>query len=198
MTDRHVDDAIDGAVREMMEIDPPVGLRARVMSRLEQPAPRTWTWPRMIAIAGVPSAIILAIFLMRGIELEPPEAASTTAKPSQSTQSVGAPPQAGPAAAPAPQVAVVDSGTAPGQKVDRPSRPVARTSRRTTAEPTITAYPLEIAPRIQALAPLEAVAALSLAPLEPRPIAPEALVVSPIEPIADLVLEPLSPRGERD
>ena len=60
-----LDRAIDRAVREMMHVDPPPGLRRRVLSRLEPPvARRPLFLPRYVfATAALAILIVAAIFL---------------------------------------------------------------------------------------------------------------------------------------
>jgi hypothetical protein len=61
-----IDRAIDRAVRKMMQIDPPAGLRRRVMSRIETPAPRrTIFLPAFAAAAAVLAILVLGIVAAR-------------------------------------------------------------------------------------------------------------------------------------
>lgn len=80
-----IDRAIDRAVRDMMWIDPPAGLRRRVLSRLEAPARRASLFPRFaLAAAALAVLAIGAVLLRQG----PPPA---TVSPS--TVTVAAPPK---------------------------------------------------------------------------------------------------------
>jgi hypothetical protein len=64
MDDRRLDEAIDGAAREMMRVDGPQDLRRRVMARLQQPAsPRAW-WPR-IALASAAVVLVVGVLVTR-------------------------------------------------------------------------------------------------------------------------------------
>lgn len=56
-----LDSAIDRAVRGMMQVDPPSGLRGRVADRIVASGRRTWMFP---AFAAVTAAIVLAIAVM--------------------------------------------------------------------------------------------------------------------------------------
>jgi len=61
-----IDRAIDRAVRKMMQIDPPAGLRRRVMSRIEAPAPRrTIFLPAFAAAAAMLAVLVLGIVAAR-------------------------------------------------------------------------------------------------------------------------------------
>ena len=80
-----LDRAIDRAVREMMHIDPPPGLRRRVLSRLEPPvARRPLFLPRYVFAAAALAMLIVAAMFMRdpggsrvGSETPPSKASGT-------------------------------------------------------------------------------------------------------------------------
>lgn len=59
-----IDEAIDRAVREIMHREPPPGLRRRVLSRLEAPAPRAWLAPRIAFAAAAVLVAAMATFVM--------------------------------------------------------------------------------------------------------------------------------------
>jgi len=67
-----LDRAIDRAVREMMQVDPPPGLGRRVVSRLNAPAPRR---PMQLPLYGLAAAalvvFVFSVTLMRE-QVEPP------------------------------------------------------------------------------------------------------------------------------
>jgi hypothetical protein len=54
-----IDQAIDRAVRKMMQVDPPAGLRRRVMSRIEAPPPRRSIFLPAYAVAAAALAIVV-------------------------------------------------------------------------------------------------------------------------------------------
>ena len=54
-----IDLAIDRAVRKMMQVDPPAGLRRRVMARLESPPPRRSFFVPAYAFAAAALAIVI-------------------------------------------------------------------------------------------------------------------------------------------
>jgi len=79
-----LDVAIDRAVRRMMAVDPPPGLRHRVIARLKHQEAPAWGFLPRFAMAGAALAVILlAVVMMRpGVSVAPtPEsvAVSTTA-----------------------------------------------------------------------------------------------------------------------
>ena len=64
LPDSRLDIAIDRAVRQMMRVDPPAGLRGRVMRRLESPAARTFV-PQFAFAGAALAAVLIAIVMMR-------------------------------------------------------------------------------------------------------------------------------------
>jgi hypothetical protein len=61
-----IDRAIDRAVRKMMHVDPPAGLRRRVMSRLEAPLPRRSIFRPAFAVpAAVMAVLVLGVMTAR-------------------------------------------------------------------------------------------------------------------------------------
>ena len=65
MSGDRLDDAIDGAVREIMGTEPPAGLRQRVIRRLAEPERRAWfAVPRLAFVAAVVLAVAVGAFVM--------------------------------------------------------------------------------------------------------------------------------------
>src|SRR4029079_3726629 len=98
-----LDREIDRAVREMLDVEPPAGLRARVMQRIEERHVAS-AFRRKILWAGLPIAaaavILIAVVLARREGAAPPlppptspsiATATPTSEPQTSTQS--APPE---------------------------------------------------------------------------------------------------------
>ena len=54
-----LDRAIDRAVRDMMQLDPPPGLRRRVLSRLNQSGERRRHWLPRFAFAAAAAVVVL-------------------------------------------------------------------------------------------------------------------------------------------
>src|SRR4051794_18113744 len=66
-----LDKAIDRAVREMLDVEPPAGLRGRGMDRIESPRHvQRWIW--LAVPVAVAAAILLAVSLPRDRALPPP------------------------------------------------------------------------------------------------------------------------------
>jgi hypothetical protein len=75
-----IDRAIDRAVRKMMQVDPPPGLRRRVMARIEQPQRRSFFVPAFaVAAAGVAVLVLGVIATLNDRADRVPAAAPTTA-----------------------------------------------------------------------------------------------------------------------
>lgn len=116
-----LDDAIDNAVREIIQIDPRPGLRRRVLSQLDAPAEsRSWI-PRLLLPLGGLACIALAILTLTPERPPVPAAAVPTA-------TAAAAPVAGPPASPdraassvAPPGPSASASTTP--RVSRRSRP---------------------------------------------------------------------------
>ena len=67
-----IDRAIDRAVREMMQVDPPPGLRRRVLARLDAPERRSYFLPRSaVAVMALVLLIAASISMLRD-QVEPP------------------------------------------------------------------------------------------------------------------------------
>lgn len=95
-----IDRAIDRAVRKMVQIDPPAGLRRRVLSRLGAPAARRPAFTGHFALATAALAILLVVI---GVERrdstpEPPPHARPTATV-QAVPPAPIPPESAPVAA---------------------------------------------------------------------------------------------------
>lgn len=73
-----LDRAIDRAVRQMMEVDPPAGLRRRVLARIDAPAPGRWAFfPRYAAAAAALAMLVLAVVFVP----RPSQAPAVVAEP---------------------------------------------------------------------------------------------------------------------
>lgn len=63
--DGAIDRAIDRAVRTMMQVDPPAGLRRRVLARLDAPRPRVSLFPQLAIGMAAVAVLVLAVVLFR-------------------------------------------------------------------------------------------------------------------------------------
>lgn len=176
---RRLDEAIDRAVRELVQLDPPPALRARVLSRLDGSSRRPAIWPRLAA-AAAGLVIVIGWFLLREAppdgQVAPAPQSAATSEPPAAVPAVPHPPEPGPAAvrpptrAPAPPVAA--------SRFDQP----------------ITAASLpEVA--TNGFARLEAIARIEFATIEPALVLPPPLEVTPMPALASVTVEPLPAPG---
>lgn len=63
--DGAIDRAIDRAVRDIMSVEPPAGLRRRVLSRLDAPPRRATLLPWGMGVVGALAAVVLAVLLLK-------------------------------------------------------------------------------------------------------------------------------------
>ena len=142
-TDRHIDDAIDQAVRDIMRAEPRAGLRGRVLLEIEQPSRRFQFRPAFAGAALLAVAAVLVAVLLRPAPSSAPE--STAARQDRPAPVPAPAPEV--KAPPVPPPAAVDSadrGPQPAprpRKGDRvvfpPSGMVAAASVPVDAEPTV-------------------------------------------------------------
>ena len=200
MTDRHLDDAIDRAVHEMMNVDADSAFRARVFARLGGAAHRGVNWWRLAALSAASVAVVLAVILIRqpgALPAPPREIAAVAPKPAD---------------APAPARPSVSGGSAETRQVasrQESARPRRRRSgageiAQSNPTQTVRAGALVAAvadaepPSSDATPAAEPIAPIRITPLAAAPIAPPPIVIAPLSPIAELRIAPLSPRYQRD
>jgi hypothetical protein len=75
-SDRHIDDAIDRAVRDIMRAEPRTGLRGRVLTEIERPSRRFQFRPAFAGAALLVVAAVLVAVLLRPV---PPPALESIA-----------------------------------------------------------------------------------------------------------------------
>jgi hypothetical protein len=194
MSEQHLDHAIDRAVREMMNVDADPAFRARVLARLDDPAPRRLSWTSLAAIAAGAAAVLLTFFLLRtpASRESVPTVAEVHSSAAPSVSQAPAPAPANPFSA-APRLS---ERVTPRRAVQtpRPSTNVTQSLARGALTATAVADDEPDAP-IDALHQIDPI---TIAPLDRTPIAPPAIVVAPLTPITELRIAPLSPRIERD
>jgi hypothetical protein len=102
-----LDLAIDRAVRQMMHVDPPAGLRRRVLARLTpRPSRGMAFFPRFAMAAGALAMLVLAVFVMRSDAPGPapdPSAPAAVAQTSPSPSLIREPAPTSAAADPTPR-----------------------------------------------------------------------------------------------
>lgn len=190
---RSLDDAIDRAVRHVMNADPRPGFDGRVMRRLERPARRPFAWPHLATAAGALAAIVVLAVVLSDRRSAPQRAPERSAAP-----------QSGPAVAtgvPVPQRQLPSVPTAAPAAPSGPQRVRTRPQeRRPPVGGEITAASVEAAPldeppiaMIGALAPPSA---LAVEDIEPRAVNVAPITMEPIE-IDRLSVQPLPPPDGR-
>jgi len=174
-TDRRLDNAIDRAVKGMVQIDPAPGLSRRVLTRLEAPDERRrMTVPRLAALAALGAAAVLAFVLLRPPVPQNQETVARTEQTTNPQAPVIAPPVGPPAAG--------------GPHTDMPrGKPTTRIDRRVEAA-TVAQRERDGGIR---LAPLTAIDPIGFAPVAPRAIELSQVSIDPLE-IRPIRVEPLS------
>ncbi len=87
-----IDRAIDRAVREMMQVDPPPGLRRRVLARLDRPAKRRSQLLPQFASAAVALAVLVVSLTQMWYRAERPTPPKAPVVATRSIELVQAPP----------------------------------------------------------------------------------------------------------
>lgn len=177
MTDTRLDDAIDRAVREMMNVDPRPGLSRRVLARLETPRTSWLTVPRLAAAAALVAIIVVALVLVTRTPAPVSQQVAVTPRPP-----VVAPPSEEPVPSPS-------TGRTPPIASIMPPR--VRFELRQQPRAAEELPPFVTSARVEPLA--------SMIPIEVPPAGPRALelpevVVAPLAAIEPVRVEPLSSR----
>jgi hypothetical protein len=195
MTDKHLDDAIDRAVREMMSAEPASDLRQRVLDTITRPRRRAIVWSALAYGSAALAAIVLIVVSLVTRRPDVPEtrvAGTTTLSPAPAptTPAPVAPP-------PAPQPSLSLPGRSPS-----PPRQARGTSTPSVDVPNVADRRVEAASIPGALAlesetgsaaPLEPVVPLGIATIGAEPIATKEIGIRPIE-IVRIEIAPLPPR----
>ena len=180
------DKAIDRAVRQMLDVEPPAGLRARVLRRISTADQPASGFSRKILWLGAPVAaaalIVLALLLPQRVEQ--PAATVVTNQPAGLRPSPAAPVVTPPTPV---------SPTPPAPRVVAVSRP------RLTALPEriVAAASLPPAETTTAIEPLKSITPIEMAPIAAYRVAPSDISVRPLNPIVQLQIAPLSPPDRR-
>jgi hypothetical protein len=182
--------AIDRAVREMLDVDPPAGLRARVIARL--PVASAFRRKDLLrkdlfkrkAWMLVPIAAALILFILRPWHTSP-------ARPQ-----------------PAPVVARTAPIATPPVNRQPPSEPmraavVRPPSREDQAPPrsrgvTAAAESAAIDASASNIAPLDAISPITVPPVRPSNFAPTQISIAPLSPITEIQIAPLFPPERRN
>jgi len=193
---RALDDAIDGAVGDMMQLDPHPGLRRRVLSRLERSSrPRTlWTWGSWEVVSAAAVLMIIVAVVGGRWRQTPVEIAQTPTAPVALSAPVAPLAPSAPVAPLAPSAPV-----APPVPASRPARNAMarseaifgprrdRVSAASAARLAAEGEPVDILP------PVHEQDSIAVAPIVMRPLPQmQELRIAPIE-IQRLTVPALSP-----
>lgn len=181
-----LDKAIDRAVRDMLDVEPPADLRGRVVDRIEQlpasgfrlPA-AGWRFGVLAAAAAV--VVVLAVTLSQRAAVVRPLTAPTVAITTQGTAPVR----------PA-QASSLHAGPSPDARVIA-SVPE-RAARRDRMSATGTDIPQD---RANDIAPLASITPIAIAPVTQESIAPADITIRPLTAVDELQIAPLTPPDRR-
>ncbi len=175
------DKAIDRAVREMLDVEPPAGLRRRVLEQI--PASGTFRWKILLPVAAA-ALVILALLLPRSTPRQPETTTAGVPEP-RTAPIIRAPVQPRPVEVP---------------QVEGPSRPALErravaAAVAASADVAFDAPPTPGFPRLPALSiPELSVSSIQrVAPVE----GPGAIATDPIATPIPLAIEPLSAQGRQ-
>jgi hypothetical protein len=192
-----LDFEIDRTVREMLDVEPPAGLRGRVIERISNvPVPsafpnsvasafrwKAWT---LVPIAAA-AIIVLAVMLpWRNTAQPAPPAPPSIAKVEPKIVS--------------PNVDAPNPESRKTMSIPLPhvQGPVEQPARRRVAEGIVIATVLAAADESFGVDPLAPIAPITVPAVRPADIAQKDIAISPLAPIAELQIAPLSPPDRRN
>jgi hypothetical protein len=187
MTDERLDQAIDRAARELMNVDADAQFRARVLARVERDAPRRSPWVRNLWLATASAAVVLGVVLLKPPAADVPQSGPIRQPTTPVASTTGAPTPADKA------LSSQDARRTLATPVTRGSRTARAAVPRPRAIRPLVAAVAEGSPGVD-IAPLEAIEPISMAPLGPQSIAPTEIVIAALTPIAAVEVTPFSPQ----
>lgn len=202
-----LDRAIDGAVREMLDVEAPANLRARVVERIDgrgvsgvQPPASSFQLPavsfqlpafsfqRLAAASAVAALLVLVLVFVLIRRAEPPAQAPLVARTGNQEQ----PALTGPSTKPTLQHAQpVDASS------EAPAAPASFRGAR-TARTAVAAASTSVDEQTAAIEPLSAITPIAVTPIAPSSIAPDSIAVRPLNPISEMQIAPLNPPDGRN
>ena len=189
--ENRIDAAIDHAVREILDVEPPAGLRGRVIARIDNPTAVASGFSRKIFWVGAPlvgaAIVVLAVLLPR--EQVQPQAPApitvATVQPDPTPEAESRKPEAG--------SREPEAGSGKPEAGSRKREAGNRDDRVITAAAFAPA-PADIASGIQ---PLKAIDPIQITPLMQDSIAPAPIEFRPLSTITEVQIAPLSPPERR-
>jgi len=189
------DEAIDRAVREMLDVEPPAGLRGRVLDRIDVVAANSAAsaFRRNFGLIAVPVAAAVIIVLA---VLAPWRQAVKPVSPTAPVLAKTVPSPVAPVVEPPNRTHV------PGTMSIPPRMPGQRSSPRVVVDRPVVAAVAIVDVNVDSNAtlidPLEPIAPITVAGARPQDITPKQIAISPLTPIAELQIAPLSPPDRRN
>ena len=177
------DDAIDRAVREMIDVEPPGDLRARVIGRIERPAPSGFRWAVwLLAPVAAAALVILLLLLWLPSGQTPPPVVHSAHKGS----------------APLPIAPVQGPAYVGSVAPKRQELEVARVEHpRISRRPPERVYAATADDTERAVAPLDRIAPIRVAAVTQSDITPQPISIEPLAPIDQVQIAPLTPPDGR-
>ncbi|MGH9408033.1 MAG: hypothetical protein ACRD1V_01110 [Vicinamibacterales bacterium] len=181
LPDVKFESTVDAVVREMLDVEPPADLRARVIARIDhERAPAGFRWLRVAAPLAVVAlaAIVLAVWLPRRPPLTPTRETHTAARVENLPVAQAVQPHA--------------TATAPVRTTVQE-----RTVRAASLVPRVGTGPTDDGDTAAAIAPLKPIAPIRVAAVRPSDITPQPISIEPLAPVAQLQIAPLTPPDGR-
>jgi hypothetical protein len=185
-----IDEAIDKAVRDLMNVDADSAFRARVVERLRKPKPRAPFWRQLSIAAGAVGIALIAVILTR--EAEKP---AVEAPPVAVASAVTPQPFVEPAAAVTSTPGVSGPATTP-TALRRPENLTHRIAKGALVATLADETPEP--PLGGGVEPLTDIRPIELAQITPAPIITAEITITPIAQPSELVIAPLAPQIERE
>jgi hypothetical protein len=189
MSERQIDEAIDQAVRDLMNVDADSAFRARVVDRLRKPKSRPPFWRQLAIASGAAAIVVISVVMTRDGErpaVEAPPAAASAVTPQPAVAPVAAEPSASNVARPA-------ALPIARRRQENPTHQI--TPGRLVAAVADEAFELPLTGGVD---PLSGIRPIELAPIVPAPIITTEITVAPIAQPSELVIAPLAPQIEQE
>ena len=189
MSERQIDQAIDEAVRDLMNVDADAAFRARVVERLRKPASHAPFWRQLSIVSGAVGIAVIAVVLTRSggkpaVETVP-AAVTSAVQPRPAVE----PRVAGPSA---PAVMRPPVQSSRQRRADNPTHQIARGALAATVADDAAVPPPD------GIEPMGHIRPIALAPIAPEPIVTTEIVIAPLARPSKLVMVPLAPQIERE
>lgn len=180
-SDERFDAAIDRAVREIMDVEPPADLRARVIERIDRRASPFMRWTMRAAVPAAAAALVI-VWLAVWLSLRQAPVVQTAHVQHAPEVVPREPARAGAVAREVPPVDVAHI--------------VPARSRRGSGVHMVLAIDSS-APAVSSVAPLDPIAPIRVPAMASSDITPQAISIEPLARIAQVQIAPLTPPDGR-